>query len=203
MTVAPEGRRTIRAVVDGAGIGGRGKAMIIGAIILAAALDMLANWLASRYLIPVGMFLVPAGTFCFALSFTLCDAIRRFAGRRATIAAFGLGFTASMVYAAAFGGGVGRIAIAGLIALLCSSTTDYFVQGRTLRLAIWRYVGISNAVSLAIDTLVFSLIAFAGNPALLNIILGQYLAKLVMTVVAIPAVYQARRLAPAPALGAA
>ena len=172
----------------------------MAALILAAAgLDFLANWLAAHWLLPFGPFLVPAGTFAFALSFTIYDALRRFGGIRYAGAAMALGFLLSMLYTLAFGGAVGRIAVAGIVALACSSTTDLAAQTVTIRWPIWRYVLASNATSLAVDTLVFSLIAFAGNPAVLSIIAGQYLAKLAMTAVSIPAVYGARRLAPTPA----
>ena len=172
---------------------------MLALVALAGLCDFWANWLTAHWLIPVGGLVIPSGTLAFTASFVCADTLRRFWGRRATLAAFGLGFLASMAYAALFGGAIGRIAMAGLVALLCSSTTDYFVQGRTIRLPIWQYVGVSNTVSLAIDTLVFGLIAFAGNPALGAILLGQYLAKLAMTAISIPAVYGARRLAPTPA----
>lgn len=173
--------------------------MMPALVVLAGLCDFWANWLTAHWLIPVGGLVIPSGTLAFTVSFVAADTLRRFWGRRATVAAFALGFLASMAYAALFGGAIGRIALAGLAALLCSSTTDYVVQGRAIRLPIWQYVGISNAVSLAIDTAVFSLIAFAGNPALGSILLGQYLAKLAMTAVSVPAVYGVRRLAPAPA----
>jgi hypothetical protein len=165
-------------------------------ILAAAALDLAANWLAAHYLIPIGPFLIPAGTFAFALSFTIYDFLRRQGGIAPAMAAMVLGFVASIVYTPVFGGAVGRIALAGLAALACSSTVELLAQTVTLRWPIWRYVLASNATSLAIDTLVFSLIAFAGNPHLLNIITGQYLAKLAMTAVAIPLVYAGRRWLP-------
>jgi uncharacterized PurR-regulated membrane protein YhhQ (DUF165 family) len=132
------------------------------------------------------------------MSFCIYDFLRRQGGVRPAVLAMALGFAASIAYTLLFGGAVGRIALAGIAALACSSTIDLLAQTVTLRWPIWRYVLASNASSLAVDTVVFSLIAFAGNPHLLNIITGQYLAKLVMTVVAIPLVYGARRWFPAP-----
>ena len=102
-------------------------------------------------------------------------------------------------YAALFGGGIGRIAIAGLVALAFSSTGDLVAQTYTLRWPIWRYVGASNGVSLAVDTLAFTMLAFPGNPALGGIIVGQYIAKMMMTLVSVPLVYWARAIAPTPA----
>jgi uncharacterized integral membrane protein (TIGR00697 family) len=109
-------------------------------------------------------------------------------------AAIGLGFAASIAYEPLFGGGIGRIAVAGLVALACSSATDLLTQTVTLRWPIWRYVSTSNAVSLLVDTVVFTTIAFAALPAdvRLHIMAGQYLAKIVMTFASVPLVYGAR-----------
>jgi len=173
---------------------------MIWLILAAGLLDFLANWAAAHWLIPVGPFLVPAGTAFFTVSFTLTDYLRRFHGRRATVAAMLLGFLASVAYTLAFGGAVGRIAVAGLAALACSSTLDYLVQTRTLRLQVWRYVLTSNGVSLLVDSLVFTAVAFAGLPlgARAQIAVGQYLAKLATTAASVPAVYWARRARPVP-----
>ena len=168
--------------------------LMIVAITLAALLDFSANWLAAHYLIPVGPFLIPSGTATFALAFTTYDYIRRQHGLMPTVSAIMLGFVASILYSTLWGGGVGRIAVAGLVALACSSTTDLLTQTVTLRWPIWRYVSTSNAVSLLVDTVVFTTIAFAALPAdvRLHIMAGQYLAKIVMTLASVPLVYGAR-----------
>lgn len=167
---------------------------LIGAVILAALLDFAANWLAAHVLLPVGPFLIPGGTFVFALAFTTYDYVRRQHGLGPTLSAITLGFAVSVLYSAVWGGGVGRVAIAGLVALACSSTVDLLMQSMTLRWPIWRYVGVSNAVSLLVDTAVFTSIAFAALPldVKLHIMQGQYLAKIAMTLVSIPLVYVAR-----------
>ncbi len=89
------------------------------AVLLAGLLDFLANWLAAHVLLAIGPFLVPGGTFLFALAFTTYDYIRRQHGIGPTLWAVSLGFAASILYATVWGGGVGRIAIAGLLALAC------------------------------------------------------------------------------------
>lgn len=168
--------------------------LMIGAIAVAALLDFSANWLAAHVLLQVGPFLIPGGTFVFALGFTTYDYIRRQHGFAPTLYAIGLGFVASVLYSAVFGGGVGRIAVAGLVALACSSTTDLLTQTATLRWPVWQYVSTSNAVSLLIDTVVFTTIAFAALPVdvRLHIMAGQYLAKIAMTIVSVPLVYWGR-----------
>src|SRR5207244_13279014 len=117
-----------------------------------------------------------------------------FHGLWASIAAIELGFAAAVDYGALFGGGIGRIDVSGLVALACSSTTDLLTQTVTLRWPIWQYVSTSNAVSLLVDTVVFTTIAFAALPPemRLRIMAGQYLAKIVMTFASVPLVYGAR-----------
>ena len=168
--------------------------LIVAAVALAGLLDFAANWLAAHYLLAIGPFLLPSGTFVFTLSFVVYDYLRRWHGLRPTLAAIALGFAASIAYGALFGGGIGRIAVAGLVALACSSTTDLLAQTVTLRWPIWQYVGASNAVSLLVDTVVFTTIAFAALPPemRLRIMAGQYLAKIVMTFASVPLVYGAR-----------
>jgi len=43
---------------------------MVAAILLADLLDLTANYLAAHVLLPVGPFLIPGGTFVFALGFT-------------------------------------------------------------------------------------------------------------------------------------
>ena len=155
--------------------------LIVAAVALAGLLDFSANWLAAHYLLAIGPFLLPSGSFVFTLSFVVYDYLRRWHGLRPTLAAIGLGFAASIAYGTLFGGGIiGRIAVAGLVALACSSTTDLLAQTVTLRWPIWKYVSTSNAVSLLVDTVVFTTIAFAALPPemRLRIMAGQYLAKI-------------------------
>jgi len=176
------------------------RSWLYGAVAVAALLDFAANWLAAHALLPIGPFLIPGGTFVFALGFTTYDFIRRQYGFIPTLWAIGLGFAASVLYTAAWGGGTGRVAVAGLVALACSSTVDLLIQTATLRRPIWQYVSAANAISLLIDTVVFTTIAFAALPpdVRLHIMEGQYLAKLAMTAVSIPLVYWARGLTASP-----
>jgi uncharacterized PurR-regulated membrane protein YhhQ (DUF165 family) len=173
--------------------------VILVVILAAGALDFLANWLAAHALIPVGPLLVPAGTLSFAAAFVLYDLLRRRGGVLPTGAAMVLGLGASLAYATIFGGGVGRIALAGLVALACSSSADLATQTVTLRWPLLRYVAVSNAVSLALDSLVFAALAFPGNPHLGAIIAGQYVGKLAMTALALPVLAASRRRWPTPA----
>jgi uncharacterized PurR-regulated membrane protein YhhQ (DUF165 family) len=170
-------------------------------------MDFVANWLAAAVLLHAGPFLIPGGTFMFSLSFGVYDYIRRYYGTKPTVAAIGLGLSVSLLYAATFGGGIGRIAIAGILALCVSSPCDLFMQRLTLRWRVWSYVTASNAISLLFDTLVFTTVAFAALPAPVRatIFEGQYLAKLAMLPLTIALVYLVRRgqASPRPQLAAA
>jgi queuosine precursor transporter len=173
----------------------RQRAVMMAAVVLAGLLDCSANWLAAHYLVTLGPLIFPSGTLAFAAAFVTYDYLRRWHGLWPTLAAITLGFTGSVVYALLFGSGIGRIAFAGLIALACSSLLDLAAQTVTLRWRIWRYVLASNALSLAVDTVVFTQVAFAALPAdvRVHIMAGQYVAKIGMTLIAIPLVYGARR----------
>jgi uncharacterized PurR-regulated membrane protein YhhQ (DUF165 family) len=172
----------------------RTRHIVILLVLLAGLIDFAANYLAANYLLSIGTFLIPGGTFLFALGFTVYDYLRRFHGLAPTGCAILLGFVASIAWAAVFGGGIGRIAVAGLVALIFSSSTDILAQTVTLRWPIWRYVLTANALSLLVDTVVFTFIAFALLPldVRLHIVEGQYAAKILMTLVSIPIVYYTR-----------
>ena len=66
--------------------------LIVAAVALAGLLDFSANWLAAHYLLAIGPFLLPSGSFVFTLSFVVYDYLRRWHGLRPTLAAIALGF---------------------------------------------------------------------------------------------------------------
>ncbi len=61
------------------------RAWLYAAVIVVAALNVAANWLAVHLLLPIDPFLVPSGTFVFALGCTTYDFIRRQYGFRLTL----------------------------------------------------------------------------------------------------------------------
>src|SRR5215831_10742252 len=105
---------------------------MVAAVTLAGLLDFSANWLAAHWLLILGPFLVPSGSLTIAFAFVVYAYLRRWHGLWPTLTAIVLGFSASVAYGALFGGGIGRIAVAGLVALACSSTTDLLTQTVTL-----------------------------------------------------------------------
>lgn len=166
-------------------------------IVVAAVLTFVANYYAATF-IDVGSLTFAVGTLTFALGYTLDDYIRRYHGRAATIVAVAAGATGTLCYSLAFDGGLGRIVLASLTSLVIASSVDIRVQTALLSGPIWRLVLVSNAVSLLVDTVVFTLLAFYGvdGVAIPNLIAGDYLVKLIMSVISIPLIYGVTALVP-------
>ena len=88
-----------------------------------------------------------------------------------------------------------RIVGASLVAYLVASLVDaeMFAWWRA-RVGGYRWgrVLVSNAVSTAVDSLVFVTLAFAGILPILPLVLGQYVVKMAVTVVSLPLIYVIR-----------
>lgn len=170
---------------------------LVVSIVVAAALTFVANYYAATF-IEVGSLTFAVGTLTFALGYTLDDYIRRYHGRPATIVAVAAGAIGTLCYSFTFDGGLGRIVLASLTSLIIASSVDIRLQTALLAGPIWRLVLVSNAVSLLVDTFVFTLLAFYGvdGIAIPNLIAGDYLVKLVMSVISIPMIYGVTALVP-------
>jgi len=159
---------------------------------------------------------VPAGVFVYALTFTLLDLINERLGKRGARQVIGTAVCANLLLAAyaqltvwwpapAFFDGQGavarvlgatpRIVGASLIAYLVASLVDaeLFAWWRA-RVGGYRWmrVLVSNALSTAVDSLVFVTLAFAGVLPVLPLVVGQYLVKMGVTVVSLPLIYVIR-----------
>lgn len=170
---------------------------LVIAVVWAAILAFVANYYAATF-VEVGSLTFAVGTLTFALAYTLADYIRRYHGRTATIIAVAAGAIGTLAYTLAFDGGLGRIVLASLISLVVASSVDIRLQTALLGGPIWRLVLISNAVSLLVDTVVFTLLAFYGvaGIAIPNLIAGDYLVKIVMSLISIPMIYSVASLVP-------
>jgi len=179
----------------------RGLGVLLAAIGASALLDFTANLLATTFF-HVGSFTAAVGTLTFALSYTLYDYIRRYHGRDATLWAVAAGAIGTLAYSFAFGGGLGRIVLASLLALGVASAIDIRVQTLLLRGPLWRMVVASNGASLLVDTVVFTLVAFLGvaGIGIPSLIAGDYLTKIAMTLVSLPLIYGVSAIAPYPPL---
>ena len=89
-------------------------------------------------------------------------------------------------------GATPRIVGASLIAYLVASLVDaeIFAWWRA-RVGGYRWarVLVSNAVSTAVDSVVFVTLAFAGVLPILPLVVGQYVVKMVVTVLSLPLIY--------------
>ena len=131
-----------------------------GSVYVAATL--LANFTLDSF-IPVGsFFLVNVGTLFFGLTFTQRDRLHRY-GRRAV---YGMILTAAItnvLLAAALGTPL-RFVVVSFVTILLAETADTEVYQRLLARRWLVRVASSNAVSAPLDTVLFTLLAFWGQP---------------------------------------
>jgi queuosine precursor transporter len=170
-------------------------------LILAAgyvSLVVLANWLASRYVISVGFGrMAPAGVLCIGAVLVLRDWLQQLRG---------LLWTMPLVYAAGLASwGIGdiagwtkleKVAVASVIAFTVSETAEAVVftplRNRNLTLG----VALSGTVGNAIDSWLFLQIAFASQA----FFVGQFIGKTEMIALGTLLTFGRRRLLPAAAL---
>lgn len=189
--------------------------MDIVLIAIYVACELVANVTASKAVAVAGV-VVPAGVFIYALTFTLIDLINErlgkvrarqvvygaFAGNLllAAYSAFAIWLPAAAFYPhqgayATVLGSTPRIVAASLLAYLVSALldTEIFAWWRTrVRGPRWARVLVSNTVSTFVDSVVFITGAFAGILPLWPLIQGQYVWKMIITVVSVPLIYLAR-----------
>jgi queuosine precursor transporter len=195
-----------------------GQAPSLGLILLIGlyiACELIANVTAGKPVV-VGPLRVPAGVFIYALTFTLLDLINERLGRIGARRVIATAFAANLLLAgyaqltvalpapeffdgqAAYArvlGATPRIVAASLIAYLTAALTDaeVFAWWRA-RVGGYRWlrVLVSNALSTAVDSVVFVTLAFGGLLPVAPLIVGQYAVKMAVTVVSVPLVYLIR-----------
>ena len=193
------------------------------AIGLYIACELIANVTAVKPILVGSLgIVVPAGVFIYALTFTLLDLINERLGKRGARQVIGTAFCANLLLAAyawltvwwpapAFFdgqpavarvlGATPRIVGASLVAYLLASLVDaeLFAWWRA-RIGGYRWgrVLVSNAVSTAVDSIVFVTLAFAGVLPILPLAAGQYVVKMAVTVLSLPLIYAIRGRTPVP-----
>ena len=121
---------------------------------------LLANYTFDSFL-PLGdFFLVNVGTFFFGITFTQRDRVHRY-GRRAVYAMIAFAAVANVALALSLGTPLRYVAV-GFLAILLSETADTEVYQRLLSRRWLTRVASSNAISAPLDTIVFTVLAFAG-----------------------------------------
>lgn len=157
---------------------------------------------------------VPAGIIAFSVTYLISDIVNERFGRAETmrmiaialftqIAAFLVFLFALQMPSAAWWGGqaafasvVGlslRIAVAGWLAFFVSETVDAYLFAWVKRLTGGRYVWMRSAFSslpaMAVDSVLFVGLAFAGVAPLIPLIVGQIVAKWIVGVIDVPFLY--------------
>ncbi len=189
--------------------------LVVLATLFATCL-LAANIIAVK-LVAIGGWIVPAGVIAYPLTFLFTDVIAELYGSKTASRVVWLGFGVSVLMAllvlaggllppASFWAGqpayqsilgmVPRITLASMIAYLLSQHHDvyafHFWRRKTKGRFLWLRNNASTMVSQALDTAIFITIAFWGTvPAgtLTNMLLSQYLIKLVIAVADTPFCY--------------
>jgi len=184
-------------------------------ITLYVACELIANITAGRAVSLFG-FTAPGGVFIYAVTFTLIDLINERLGKAGARRVVAGAFAANILFAlyatlvlalpapaflehgeafAVVLGATPRVVIASLTAYLVSSLIDveiFAVWKKRVGGHKWGRVLASNAVSTAIDSMLFVTIAFWGSLPLLPLIFGQYVIKMAVTLASIPLIYAAK-----------
>ena len=161
-------------------------------------LVVLANWLASRYVVSVGFGRVaPAGVFCIGGVLVLRDWLQQLRG---------LLWTMPLVYVAGLASwGIGdlagwtrleKIAVASVVAFTVSETAEAVVFTPLRKRSLTLGVALSGTVGNALDSWLFLQLAFASQ----SFFVGQFIGKGEMIALGTMFTLGRRRLLPAAAL---
>ena len=135
---------------------------MVGAMSVYVGATVLANYTLDAFL-PVGpWFLVNVGTLFFGVTFTQRDRIHRF-GRPVVYATILVAAVANVVAALSLGTPLRYVAVS-FLAIVASESADTEVYQRLLSRRWLTRVLSSNAVSAPLDTILFTVLAFAGAP---------------------------------------
>jgi len=147
-------------------------------------LAVLANWLASRYIVrvPFTDYLAPAGVFCIGAILVLRDWLQQLAGLAWTLILVLIGGGASYLIGEAAGWtSLRKIAVASLAAFVVSETVEAAVFTPLRRRHLTAGVALSATVGNAIDSWLFLTLAFGS----LAFFAGNFVGKLEMIVVGV------------------
>ncbi len=178
------------------------------------SLLIVSNVIAAK-LITIGGLTVSAAAICYALTFFLTDTIAEIWGKERTLYVIKLGFFGSVIsaifiklaiympaasfwadqeqYQLILGANI-RIVFASMVAYLISQYHDvwafHFWKEKTKGKHLWLRNNFSTGASQLIDTVIFVTIAFSGTGApLVAIIIGEYIIKLVISILDTPLIY--------------
>lgn len=132
------------------------------AVLVYVSATLLANFTLDSFLPLGGFFLLNVGTLFFGLTFTQRDRVHRF-GRRAVYQMIFVAAAANVLLAASLGTPLRYVAVS-FFTIVLSETADTEVYQRLLHRRWLVRVAGSNAVSAPLDTVLFTLLAFWGEP---------------------------------------
>lgn len=130
------------------------------------ALVVLANWLASKYVVhvPFTPYLAPAGVFCIGAVLVIRDWLQQLRGLRWTMPLVLIAGIASYAIGEAAGWtSLRKIAVASLIAFLVSETVEALVFTPIRKRHLTFGVALSATIGNALDSWLFLTIAFAST----------------------------------------
>ncbi len=193
-----------------------GSAVIIG---LYATLVVMAQIFAAK-LVVFGPWVVPAAVIVYGISFLVTDALSEFYSKKEALKAILCGFLGSILLVIGLQiviawpapefwgkqealvsvlGSTWRIVLASLISYIFSQNWDvfiyHFIMAKTNRKHLWLRNCASTMTSQFIDTILFITIAFwnvVPHNALIAMIIGQYVVKLIIALLDTPFLYVMR-----------
>ncbi len=153
--------------------------------ILYVAATLGANYTATWF-IPFPIFgQVAVGTFIFGVTFTQRDRLHA-AGRRWVYGTIAVAAAANILMSALLDV-PGRVILASFLAIILAETADTEIYQKLLRFPWLVRVAGSNAVSIPLDTVLFTLVAFLGvlsTHDILSLLFGEILTKYAIGLVA-------------------
>ena len=179
--------------------------------------SLLVSNIVAVKVLAIGPIAISAGVLAYPLTFVVTDSIAEVYGRRTTTRLVWIGFVCSLlmvgfIYVAKVWpgadiweaqeaydrilGGVPRIVVGSMVGYLVSQNHDVYAfdfwKRRTNGRHLWFRNNASTLVSQAIDTSLFITIAFWGlvpNGVFVSMLMGQYVAKVVVAILDTPVVY--------------
>lgn len=134
---------------------------MLSAMTVFVVATVLANYTFDSF-IPLGeLFLVNVGTFFFGVTFTQRDRVHRF-GRRSVYAMILFAAIANVMMALHLGTPL-RYVFVGFLAIILAESADTEIYARLMDRPWIARVASSNAVSAPLDTIIFTVLAFAGE----------------------------------------
>jgi uncharacterized PurR-regulated membrane protein YhhQ (DUF165 family) len=170
------------------------KKLVLPLCLAYVGLAVLANWLASKYVVSVGFGRVaPAGVYAIGAVLVLRDWIQQLVGLTTSLVlVYVAGVTSWVVGNAAGWTSLQKIAIASVVAFTVSETVEALVFTPVRRRSLSFGVALSATVGNAIDSALFLSIAF-GSQAFF---VGQFIGKSWMVIAGTLLTLVRRRLVP-------